>query len=107
MPKPGLYILVFFILMAIVRYFFRGTIVRNYSRLPASKKASIEVNYTRMIRIYTLLFKLSPAILVAGGMLATYVLAESSLLTAAIIVAIVYLFIVEDYFFRKGILAGL
>lgn len=106
MPQPVVYILVFFAFMAIVRFFSRKMMIRHYSRMPEPKKVSLMATYALMVRIYGLLFKLSPMIL-AAGLVLVYPLKNISPLTALLVCVVAYLFMIEDFFFRRAILTGL
>ena len=106
MPQAAPYILAFWVLMATVRYIARKAMIRHYSRLPDQKQVALVTNLARMVRFYVLLFKFSPVIL-AAGLLLTVLVNAVSLLSATLVLIIAYLFIIEDYFFRRAILAGL
>ena len=92
---------VFVVMVAIVRRLSLKKYIMTVSELDDAKKSEILKSHSRLISYYRSIFWLSPLFGILIYIFYVYSVKYRAYLIAAI--AMMYLLVFEDYFFRKGI----
>ena len=84
----------------------KSKVVTSLANMPQGKLLSIEEGYNAIILVYKILLMASPFYLL-GIPFILYIYLKDSFLYGTIVIALMYIVVLEDYFFRRSIVGAI